>query len=131
MVLYALVKTYTMKKRTLTQISLFCALTSALNATTWHVGAGQTYTAPSQVSTLVANGDTVNIDAGIYNSDVCAWNKNNLLLRCTNGMAHLKANNTTFGGKAIWVIQGNNTRVEHIEFSLGTNADGNGAGIRQ
>ncbi len=42
-------------------------------ATTWEVGPGQTYTMPSQVSTLVSNGDTVNIEAGVYPSDVARW----------------------------------------------------------
>lgn len=104
---------------------------SGLHATIWHVGASQTYTMPSQVSTLVNHGDTVDIDAGIYNSNVCAWNKNNLLLRCVNGMAHLKSNGLSHGDKGIWVIQGNNTTVDHIEFSLCTSTSANGAGIRQ
>jgi len=102
-----------------------------LNATIWHVGASQTYTMPSQVAPLVNHGDTVNIDAGTYNSNVCAWNKNNLLIRCINGMAHLKSNGLSFGDKAIWVIQGNNTTIDHIEFSLCTSTSQNGAGIRQ
>ncbi|MEO6303945.1 MAG: hypothetical protein ABIP51_12315, partial [Bacteroidia bacterium] len=63
-------------------------LISKYNATIWHVGPAQTYTMPSQVAPLVNHGDTVNIDAGTYNSNVCAWNKNNLLIRCINGMAH-------------------------------------------
>lgn len=33
-------------------------------AKTWKVGSSRTYTKPSQVSTLVATGDTVEIDAG-------------------------------------------------------------------
>jgi hypothetical protein len=102
-----------------------------LNATIWHVGASQTYTMPSQVAPLVNHGDTVNIDAGTYNSNVCAWNKNNLVLRCINGMAHLKSNGLSYGDKGIWVIQGNNTTVDHIEFSLCTSTSQNGAGIRQ
>ncbi len=105
-------------------------LSPTLNATIWNVGPAQTYTMPSQVAPLVNNGDTVNIAAGIYNSNVCAWTDNNLLLRCVNGMAHLKSNGLSYGDKAIWVIQGNNTRVENIEFSLCTSTSLNGAGIR-
>ena len=118
-----------MKKLILLQLILLAALSS--KATVWHVGATQTYTMPSQVATLVANGDTVNIDAGIYNSNVCAWTADNLLLRCINGIAHLKSNGLSYGDKGIWVIQGKNTRVDHIEFSLCTSTSGNGAGIRQ
>jgi Secretion system C-terminal sorting domain len=104
---------------------------NTLNAMVWHVGSTQTYTMPSQVAPLVNHGDTVNIDAGVYNSNVCAWNKNNLLIRCINGVAHLKSNGLSYGDKGIWVIQGNNTRIEYIEFSLCTSTSLNGAGIRQ
>jgi hypothetical protein len=102
-----------------------------LNATTWQVGPSHTYTMPSQVSTLVQNGDTVLIDAGVYNTDVAKWTAHNLLLKGNGGMAHLKANGASYGGKAIWVIAGNNTTVNSIEFSLCTVVDQNGAGIRQ
>lgn len=96
----------------------------------WKVGPTKTYTKPSQVSSLVQDGDTVEIDAGTYASDVAKWTANNLLLKGVGGMAHLPANGSSFGGKAIWVIAGNNTRVEYIEFSLCTVVDKNGAGIR-
>jgi hypothetical protein len=97
----------------------------------WQVGPAKTYTLPSQVSALVLNGDTVEIDAGIYNADVAKWSADNLLLKGVGGMAHLKANGNAYGGKAIWVIAGNNTRIEYIEFSLCSVVDRNGAGIRQ
>ena len=99
-------------------------------AKTWKVGSSRTYTKPSQVSTLVATGDTVEIDAGTYNSDVAKWTANNLFLKGVGGMAHLQANGNAYGGKAIWVIGGNNNRVESIEFSLCNVVDKNGAGIR-
>lgn len=101
-----------------------------LNATVWNVGVSLTYSLPSQVVPLVSDGDTVDIAAGIYNSDVCNWSKNNLLLRCTNGKAHMKSNGLSYLGKGIWVIQGNNTTVDNIEFSLCSSQDGNAAGIR-
>ena len=37
-----------------------------LSAKEWHVGPARTYTAPAQVSSLVADGDTVSIDAALY-----------------------------------------------------------------
>lgn len=113
---------------------LFCLLVfcgPSVFATIWQVGPSQTYTMPSQVSTLVGNGDTVEIDAGVYFQDVCGWYANNLLLRCPNGMAHLQANYTGYQGKAIWVIGGNNVTVSHIEFSQCAVPSQNGAGIRQ
>ncbi len=96
----------------------------------WKVGSTRIYIMPSQVSNLVGNGDTVEIEAGIYNSDVAKWTANNLLLKGIGGMAHLKSNGNAYGGKGIWVIAGNNTKVEYIEFSLCAVVDHNGAGIR-
>ncbi len=102
----------------------------ALNAAMWTVGAGQQYTAPSQVSTLVGDGDTVNIEAGVYPSDVALWTANDLVLRGIGGLAELESNGLSYGEKAIWVIQGNNATVEHIAFSECAVPDQNGAGIR-
>ncbi|MEP7217875.1 MAG: right-handed parallel beta-helix repeat-containing protein [Bacteroidota bacterium] len=100
-------------------------------STTWPVGPTRTYTAPSKVSALVENGDTVAIDAGVYTLDVTRWTASNLVLRGIGGYAHLNAGKTSFGGKAIWVISGNNTTVESVEFSDCSCPDHNGAGIRQ
>jgi hypothetical protein len=102
-----------------------------VHATQWNVGAGETHTAPSQVASLVADGDTVNIAAGVYPSDVTNWTANDLLLRGVGGMAHLESNGNAWGEKAIWVIQGDRTTVEWIEFSECSVPDMNGAGIRQ
>jgi hypothetical protein len=44
---------------------------------------------------------------------------------------HLESNGNAWGGKAIWVIQGDRTTVERIEFSECAVPDENGAGIRQ
>ncbi|MCS6916930.1 MAG: right-handed parallel beta-helix repeat-containing protein [Chitinophagales bacterium] len=85
---------------------------------------------PSQVASLVSDGDTVSIDAGVYPGDVAYWGKNNLLLRGVGGMAHLKSGGLSYGNKAIWVIGGNQVTVEYIEFSECTSTDKNGGGIR-
>src|SRR3954465_14241550 len=97
--------------------AVFFMVTIISNALVWKVGPLKTYIKPSQVSGLVNNGDTVDIDVAVYTADVCYWNKNNLLLRGVGGgYAHLNANNTSYGQKAIWVIGGNNTTVQYIEF---------------
>lgn len=111
--------------------SLFLLLVYFVSATNWLVGSLQIYTLPSQVSSLVQDGDTVSINSGIYASDVAQWTANNLLLRGVGGYAHLKSNGLSWGGKAIWVIGGNNNRVESIEFSECACISQNGAGIRQ
>lgn len=100
------------------------------HATTWTVGPDQSWTLPSQVSTLVGDGDTVNILAGVYPSDVARWQADDLVLRGVGGFAHLESNGLSWGDKAIWVIQGNNCTVEWIEFSECQVPDHNGAGIR-
>src|SRR6185436_9475588 len=65
-----------------------------------------------------------------YKKDVCKWVANNLHLIGVGGKAHLNAEKTAYGGKAIWVIVGNNADVENIEFSNCEVVDLNGAGIR-
>lgn len=117
-------------KQSFTALLIFL-FTTTISAKTWLVGPTRTYTKPSQVSGLVADNDTVKIDAGIYSSDVTIWNANNLVLLGIGGKAHLKANGAAYGGKAIWVIAGNNTYIENIEFSLCAVPSHNGAGIRQ
>ena len=117
--------------RSLYAVPVAVVWSEMLFATTWQVGPSQTYSMPSQVSTLVANGDTVNIEAGVYPSDVARWLADDLLLRGVGGMAVLESNGNSWGDKAIWVIQGDRTTVEWIEFSECAVPDQNGAGIRQ
>jgi hypothetical protein len=99
-------------------------------AKTWQVGPGRVYAIPSLVSGIVKDGDTVAIDSGLYTQDVVHWTANNLVLMGVKGMARLNGNGTTFGGKAIWVISGNNVSVRFIEFYNASCVDHNGAGIR-
>jgi len=101
------------------------------HADIWQVGPNKPYSKPSEVAQLVNDGDTVEIDAGLYVGDVAGWTANNLLIRGINGIVHLKAEGAAYGGKAIWVIAGNNTTIEYIEFSECSVPDENGAGIRQ
>lgn len=115
---------------------LFCTCVlvgslSTIQAKEWVVGPGKTWTKPSQVSNLVAQGDTITILAGEYLGDVAFWKADGLLLRGKGGFAHLNADGKAAGQKAIWVIQGDDITVEQIEFSNCTVADKNGAGIRQ
>jgi hypothetical protein len=95
------------------------------------VGPTRTYKVPSEASSVAKDGDIIEIDAGDYLGDTATWKQNNLMLRGVGGKVHLIANGQSAGGKAIWVIQGNNTTLENIEFSGATVPDQNGAGIRQ
>jgi hypothetical protein len=98
---------------------------------TLQVGPGRAYAVPSAAAAAAADGDVIEIDAGEYVGDVAFWTANDLTIRGVGGMAHLRADGNSAGGKAIWVIAGDNTTVEYIEFSEASVPDRNGAGIRQ
>ncbi len=76
------------------------------------------------------HGDTVEIDAGTYLDDFAVFHQDNLVIRGVGGMAHLKATRPSPNGKGTWIINGDNTRVENIEFSGARVRDTNGAAIR-
>jgi hypothetical protein len=112
---------------------VFLLIAFSAQAKTWLVGPTRQYAVPSKVMPLVADGDTVLIDSGLYVGDVGAWTNNNLVIRCPNGMARFNANGNIAQKKGIWVLAGNNTYVEGCEFygAAIDSADGdNGAGIR-
>ncbi len=109
-------------------LALFIHLRIPLEARVIEVGPAKPYTLPGAAAAVAEDGDTVLIDAGSY-VDCATWTRNNLLIRGVGGYAHV--HDKSCGGKAIWVIQGNNTTVENIEFSGAAVPDRNGAGIRQ
>lgn len=76
-----------------------------LSARVLEVGSSRVLTLPSQAAAAARDGDTVLIDAGDY-PDACRWTANGLLIRGVGGLAHVR--DRTTGGKAIWVIGGNN-----------------------
>ncbi|MEO8671828.1 MAG: hypothetical protein ABI411_10975 [Tahibacter sp.] len=115
---------------------LFLVLSITTGPIAWsqtlHVGPGQTYATPCAAIAAAIAGSTILIEAsGNYAGNVCGWTKNGLTLRGVNGRAHIDAAGNNAQGKAIWVIAGNDTVVDNIEFSGCTVPDGNGAGIRQ
>jgi len=107
------------------------SIVTICDAITFQVGPERPYRTPSEVAALIEDGDTIEIDAGIYTNDVAVWRKNNLTIRGKGGRAHIRAIGKHAEGKGIWVIKGNNTTIENIEFSGAKVPDGNGAGIRQ
>ncbi|WP_437630358.1 right-handed parallel beta-helix repeat-containing protein [Sorangium sp. So ce854] len=108
------------------------AASPAALAATLSVGPGKTYATPCQAVSAAADNDVIEIDAaGNYDGDVCAIPRSGLTLRGVGGRAKIDAAGKSAGGKAIWVIQGDDTVVEDIEFSGATVPDQNGAGIRQ
>lgn len=103
----------------------------AIFAATKSVGPGKTFDKPCAAFAAAADGDTIEIDAGTYVGDVCAFKKNNLTIKGVGGRAKIDAGGKNAGGKGTWVIQGNNTTVESVELFGAKVADLNGAGIRQ
>ncbi|MCA8970319.1 MAG: right-handed parallel beta-helix repeat-containing protein [Planctomycetes bacterium] len=94
------------------------------------VGPGRTYETPSAVAAIAKDGDIITIDATEYIDDVAVWRANGLVLHGIGGRAHIVGRGASAQGKALWVVQGANTRIENIEFSGATVKDQNGAGIR-
>ena len=83
------------------------------------VGPAQQFKIPSAAAAVAQDGDTIEIEAGEYAGDVAVWQANRLTIRGVNGFAHLAAHGNSAQHKAIWVICGNDTLVEQIEFSGG------------
>jgi len=95
------------------------------------VGPGQPYAKPCQAFAAAQDGDVIEIDAsGNYDGDVCVIYRNNLTIRGINGRARIDAAGKYAQGKGIWVVAGDNTLIENIEFSGARVPDRNGAGIR-
>ena len=98
---------------------------------TWHVGPDRALKTPSAAAAVAADGDTVLIDAGTYVGDVATWTQDDLTLRGEGGRAHLRAGGRSAQGKAIWVIAGDRTTVDRLEFSGATSPTRTAPGIRQ
>ncbi|HEY7310071.1 MAG TPA: choice-of-anchor Q domain-containing protein [Gemmataceae bacterium] len=100
------------------------------------VGPGQMYALPSQAAAAAHDGDTIDIYSnGNYSGDTCRWTQNNLTIQGVGGgRAHIDiTDQTAYGDKAIWVIDGSNTTVNNIELSGAhdtLNTGHNWAGIR-
>lgn len=128
-----------MLKNSLVLITILFSL-CGLHANVYYVGPTRTYTMPSQVKTLLADGDSVYIDGGLYINDAVKWANKNLkfiglgdklnptILRYTGNIPN---------GKGIWVFEqpgtSDNAYIENITFDGAQVSDGNGgngAGIR-
>jgi hypothetical protein len=98
----------------------------------WRVGPHQQYKKPSDVASLVQDGDVVEIEAAHYACDTgVKWVANNLTLIAVGGRASLDATHcTVLGDKGIWNPQGKNLIVDNIEFIGAVGPSRNDAGIR-
>jgi hypothetical protein len=101
-------------------------------ARTLQVGPGAEYSTPCQAFNDAQDGDRIEINASAsYKGDVCRVSANRLVIRGVHGRAKIEAAGKDCEGKAIWVIGGNDTVIENIEFSGCRVEENNGAGLRQ
>ncbi len=95
------------------------------------VGPGQAFERPSQAARVARDGDVIEIAGGDYRGDTAIWTASDLLIRGVGGVVRLDAQATRLPQhKAIWIIQGDNVRIENVEFANAKSRDRNGAGIR-
>jgi len=100
------------------------------HGTVLRVGPTRSIRWPSEAAAVALNGDVVEIDAGDYPGDVAVWWQSYLTLRGVGGRPVLRALGQAAQGKAIWVLDGDDVRVENIEFAEVRVPNLNGAGIR-
>jgi len=95
------------------------------------VGPGQAFERPSQAAKAARDGDVIEITGGDYGGDTAIWTANDLLIRGVGGVVRLDAKGVQLPQhKAIWIVTGNNVRIENVEFANAKSRDRNGAGIR-
>jgi hypothetical protein len=90
------------------------------------VGPGYRYSKPSDAAAEAKAGQTVAIAAGDY-VDCAVW-RVSVTIRGYNGRPRIR--DKTCGGKAVWVVAGEDTRIENVELAGAWSSDGNGAAIR-
>lgn len=95
-----------------------------------HVGVERELKRPSAAALIARDDDVIEVDAGVYHRDAAVWRQNRLTIRGVGGRVYLRADGADAEGKAIWVIKGNQTTIESVEFSGAKVPGQNGAGIR-
>jgi Right handed beta helix region len=107
---------------------LLPSLAAATMAATLEVGAGKKYAAPSAAAAAAQDGDHIVIAAGTY-FDCAFWRANNLVIEGA-GPDKTVITDKTCGGKALFVMDGDNITVRNLTLTRARVPDFNGAGIR-
>lgn len=94
------------------------------------VGPQERITSISEAAKLAKDGEIIEIRSGDYRGQPAVWTQNNLTIRGADKRPVMLADGKSAEGKAIWVVRGDNVRIENIEFRGARVADFNGAGIR-
>jgi hypothetical protein len=108
--------------------SLLILWTTIAAAATHQVGLTRTLKTPCAAAPLVADNDTVEIDAGVYPLGACAWVKNGLTLRGVGGRPTITG--PAVEGKALFLLKGSGITLESLAFVGAAGNDGNIAGVR-
>ena len=101
--------------------------TGAATAATLKVGPGERFKAPSEAANAARDGDGIEIAPGEY-FDCAFWRASNLTIAGTG--PGVVITDKTCGGKALFVISGNDVTVRDLTLTRARVPDGNGAGIR-
>jgi hypothetical protein len=98
---------------------------------TLKVGPTRELKRPSEAARVAQPGDIIEVDPGEYRGDTAQWRTNDLVIRGAGGLATLIADGAPLvEGKGIWLVRGNNVRIENVAFVGAAVPDMNGAGIR-
>ena len=98
----------------------------------YRVGPDENFRRPSELVNRVVSGDVIEIMPGTYLNDEAVWRADDLTIRGVGWRPHLHFDkqHRISNRKAIWVIAGDNIRLENIEFSGAHVPNLNGAGLR-
>ncbi len=103
-------------------------------AATLQVGPGKAYAKPCAAIAAAKAGDVIEVDAGSYPGDTCAWSTDNLTVRGVGGRAKIDLTGVTPAQqKGIFTIAAPSATIESFELSgaaISASAGNNGAGIR-
>jgi hypothetical protein len=114
--------------RGLIALWLLALAVPAASARTLEVGAGKQYPDPSHAAADAADGDRVVISDGQY-FDCAVWKQDRLTIEGSSAEGTVITDKVC-GGKALFVIVGNNVTVRNLTLTRARVPDNNGAGIR-
>jgi hypothetical protein len=95
------------------------------------VGPDKTYSKPSQAAAAAKKGDTIEIAPGAYTDDCAIWTADNLTIKGAEPKPVINSRGQSAEDKGIWVVKGDNTVIDNLEFTGAVGKNRNAAGIRQ
>ena len=94
------------------------------------VGPAEPLTSPAAAAGVAKDGAVIEIAAGDYDGEGVTWTQNNLTLRGRNGRPRLRLTGPASSDSAIWVLRGERTVVENMDFAGAAGGAAGGTGIR-